>query len=109
MGPLRFVVCLLFVLSACATIEVGRQFDLASFESKVQRGMTTQAEVRDWLGAPAGAGMSVESNGERFEQWTYYHVEARPPGMTDARLKILQIKFDQRGFVRAYNWSGEGR
>jgi hypothetical protein len=27
--------------------------------------------------------------------------------MADAHLKVLQIKFDQRGVVRAYNWSGE--
>jgi len=41
----RFVACLLFVLSACATIEVDRQFDLSSFESKVQRGATGKMVV----------------------------------------------------------------
>jgi hypothetical protein len=29
------------------------------------------------------------------------------PKMSDAQLKLLQIKFDQKGVLRAYNWSGE--
>jgi hypothetical protein len=53
--------------------------------------------------------MSVESTGERYEQWTYYHGKGRLPGMADARVSILQIKFDPRGVLRAYNWSGEAR
>lgn len=31
----------LFLISACATVEVGRQFDLAAFEAKVVPGVTT--------------------------------------------------------------------
>jgi len=98
-----------FLLSACATVEVGRAFDLAAFEAKARQGVTTQADVRAWLGALPGVGMSVESTGERYEQWTYYHGKERLPGMADARVSILQIKFDPRGLLRAYNWSGEGR
>jgi hypothetical protein len=64
--------------------------------------------VRKWLGAPAGVGVSVESTGERHEQWNYYYGKGRFPTMADARLDVLQIKFDQQGVVRAYNWSGEG-
>jgi hypothetical protein len=100
---------LFLLLSACATVEVGREFDLAAFEAKARRGATTQAEVRAWLGAPPGVGMSVESTGERYEQWTYYYATGRLPGMADARVSILQIKFDPRGVIRAYNWSGERR
>ena len=109
MHPARLVGPALLLLSACASVEVGRPFDLAGFESNVQRGVTTQGEVRAWLGAPAGVGMSVESTGERLEQWTYYHGEGRFPSMADARFKMLQIKFGQRGVVHAYNWSGERR
>ncbi len=100
---------LLLLLSACGTIRVGQDFDLAAFDAKVRRGVTTQAEVRAWLGAPAGAGISVETNGDRYEQWTYYQGEGHLPNMGDGRLKILQIKFDPQGIVRAYNWSGEGK
>jgi hypothetical protein len=106
MNPSRYAVLLLLLLSACATVEVGREFDLKAFDAKVQRGVTTRADVRAWLGAPAGIGASVESTGERHEQWTYYHGEGRFPGMKDAGFKMLQVKFDQRGVVRAYNWSG---
>jgi len=109
MHPAGFALGLLLVLSACATVEVGREFDLAAFDRKVQRGVTTQTEVRAWLGAPASVGVSVEPSGERYQQWTYYHGEGRFPRMAGARLDLLQVKFDARGVVRAYNWSGESR
>lgn len=96
----------LLLLAACST-HVGRDFDLAAFDAKVKRGATTQADVRDWLGAPGGVGVSVDSAGERFEEWSYYYAQGRFTSMSDARLKTLQVKFDQRGVVRAYNWSGE--
>lgn len=104
-----FVVGLAALLGACSTVQVGRDFDLRVFESKVQRGVTTQAQVRGWLGAPAGVGVVVETGGERFDEWSYYYGEGQLPNMPDARLKILQIKFDQAGIVRGYNWSGEGK
>lgn len=104
-----FVIALMTMLGACSTVQVGRNFDLSVFESKVQRGVTTQAQVRGWLGAPAGVGVAVETGGERFDEWSYYYGEGQLPNMPDARLKILQIKFDQAGIVRGYNWSGEGK
>jgi hypothetical protein len=103
----RVILMLALLLSACATARVGRDFDLSAFDSRVQQGVTTQAEVRAWLGMPTGIGTSVDTSGQRYEEWTFYYGEGRFPDMTDARLKILQIKFDQRGVVRAYNWSGE--
>ncbi|MCR4302094.1 MAG: hypothetical protein NUV51_10825 [Sulfuricaulis sp.] len=104
-----FVILLIAVLGACSTVQVGRNFDLGVFESKVQRGVSTQAQVRGWLGAPAGVGVAVETGGERFDEWSYYYGEGQFPNMPDARLKILQIKFDQAGIVRGYHWSGEGK
>lgn len=96
----------LLLAAGCASVEVGQPFDLGSFDKKVQQGVTTQDEVRAWLGAPAGTGTSVESSGERYAQWTYYHGKGRLPRITDPRFEMLQIKFDERGVVRAYNWSG---
>lgn len=108
MNAAKFVIPAM-LLSACATVEIGHEFDLSSFDAKVQRGVTSQADVRGWLGAPTGIGASVDSGGERFQEWTYYHGEGRLPGMKNLQVKVLQIKFDQRGLVRAYNWSGEGK
>lgn len=111
MRKFRLAVSILFllVLAACSTVQVGRDFDLSTFESRVQRGVTTQAQVRGWLGAPAGMGVAIDTGGERFDEWTYYYAVGQLPEMTDARLKILQIKFDRHGLVRGYNWSGEGK
>ena len=98
---------LLAVLSACGTAKVGRDFALAAFESGVQRGTTTQLQVRGWLGAPAGVGVSVDTGGTLYDEWTYFYGEGQIPDAANARLKILQIKFDQQGVVRGYNWSDE--
>jgi len=57
MRTVSWILPVFLLLSACATVEVGRAFDLAAF----------------------------------------------------ARVSILQIKFDPRGVIRAYNWSGERR
>lgn len=97
------------LLSACSTFQVGGNFDLASFEAKVQRGASTQAEVQSWLGAPDSKGVSVETGGETYTQWTYYYGTGNLSGMSNARLKLLQIKFDRTGVVQAYNWSGESK
>lgn len=93
------------LLAACNTIRVGTDFEPKTFETRVQRGVTTQAQVREWLGAPNGSGITVQTDGERYDEWTYYYGEGQVSG-GDARLKILQIKFDRNGTVRGYNWSG---
>ena len=110
--PFRFsavvtVLLMVTVLSACSAVQVGRDFNLNTFESRVERGVTTQAQVRGWLGAPVGTGFTVNTSGERYEEWTYYYGDGHLPDMADARLKILQIKFDRQGIIRGYNWSGE--
>lgn len=79
----KLVLPLLLLLAACTTVRIGHEFDPAAFDAKVQRG------------------------GERFEEWSYYHGSVRIPGSKDSRITVLQIKFDQRGMVRAYNWSGQ--
>lgn len=93
------------LLAGCGSIRVGNDFDPKIFEARVQRGATTQAQVREWLGAPNGSGVTVQTDGERYDEWTYYYGEGQVSG-GDARLKILQIKFDRSGTVRGYNWSG---
>lgn len=94
-----------FMLAACGTVQVGHDFDLHAFESKIERGVSTQNQVRAWLGAPAGTGINVGTDGERHEEWTYYSASGRLPDVAGARVKMLQIKFDKQGVVRGYNWS----
>jgi len=101
----KLVIPLFALVTACTTVKVGNEFDLPAFTGKVQRGVTTQSEVRGWLGEPGGTGVTVDTSGERFDEWIYYHGAVRIPGSKDSRVRILQIKFDQRGVVRGYNWS----
>lgn len=105
----RLVVPVVLLLSACATVQVGREFDLSAFQARVQRGVTTRDEVRTWLGAPTGVGTAVETSGDRYEEWTYYRGAGELPDMKDAQMKMLQIKFDQGGIVRAYSWTSDRR
>jgi hypothetical protein len=104
---IRFAIVALAValLGACSTVTVGHKFDLKTFTTKVERDVTTQGQVRGWLGAPASVGVVVETGGERYEEWMYYHGSGRLPNMVDACLKMLQIRFDRGGIVRGYNWS----
>lgn len=93
------------LLAACSTVQMGRDFDVRSAEMKIERGVTTQNQIRTWLGSPPSTGISVDTGGERFDEWTYYFASGKLPSMSNAKLKMLQIKFDQQGIVRGYNWS----
>ena len=93
------------VLSACTAVKAGRDFDVGVFAARVEQGVTTQAMVKSWLGEPTSTGISLATNNERFDEWSYYFAEGKLNDMSSARIKILQIKFDQQGKVRGYNWS----
>lgn len=94
-------------LAGCSTVELGHDYALSTFQARVERGVTTQTQVRNWLGAPTGSGIAVEPDGTRYTQWTYYFGHGRLPNLNQARFKLLQIRFDEHGVVRAYSWSGE--
>lgn len=102
---LALIFLTLSLLSACAAVKVGRDFDVGVFAAKIEQGVTTQNMVRSWLGEPSGVGVSLASDGERFDEWSYYFAEGEMADMSSAKVKILQIKFDKQGKVRAYNWS----
>jgi len=95
----------ILLLSACASVKVGRDFDVGVFAAKLEQGVTTQEQVRTWIGEPTSVGVSLASDGERFDEWDYYYAEGELPDMSAAKVKILQIKFDKQGKVRNYNWS----
>jgi outer membrane protein assembly factor BamE (lipoprotein component of BamABCDE complex) len=94
-----------FLLSACANVKLGSDFEMGVFAARVEQGNTTQNMVRSWLGEPASIGASLASDGERFEEWAYYYAEGKMADLGTANVKILQIKFDKLGKVRAYYWS----
>jgi len=100
-GILSFV----FLLTACGTVKVGHDFDVGVFAAKIEQGVTTQDQVRSWLGEPTSVGVSLATDGERFDEWDYYYAEGELPDMNAAKLKNLQIKFDKQGKVRSYNWT----
>jgi outer membrane protein assembly factor BamE (lipoprotein component of BamABCDE complex) len=103
----RIAVILLSVLlvSACGTVKMGRDFDVGVFTAKVDQGITTQDQVRSWLGEPTSVGVSLDTDGERYDEWAYYFAEGDLPDMGSAKVKILQIKFGMQGKVRSYNWT----
>jgi outer membrane protein assembly factor BamE (lipoprotein component of BamABCDE complex) len=103
----RMTIILLSVLllSACGSVKMGRDFDVGVFAAKIEQGVTTQDLVRSWLGEPTSVGVSLATDGERFDEWAYYFAEGELSDMSKAKVKILQIKFDKQGKVRSYNWS----
>jgi len=96
---------LVFLLAACGSVQVGKDFDLQQFSRQVKQGVTTRVEVRSWLGAPASTGVTAETDGKRYEKWTYFFGQGQMPRMSNARLKYLEIRFGDDGRVVAYNWS----
>lgn len=102
---LSFMLLAVSLLGACTSVKAGHDFDLDVFASRVAQGVTTQAMVKTWLGEPASIGVSIATDNERFDEWSYYYAEGRINNMSNAKIKILQVKFDKQGLVRGYNWS----
>ena len=102
-----FVLFALLGVSACTTVQFGRDFDPRQFEARVERGVSTRDQVRQWMGAPVSRGAGQNDQGERFEEWSYYYGHGSITNMQDANLKILQIRFDPQGRVTSYSWTGE--
>lgn len=95
------------VLGACATVNIGRDFNYGDFVSRAKQGETTREQVREWLGAPAGTGMVLEPDGAKNDQWTYYSGSGKLPSGAETKFKLLQIKFSTAGKLMSYSWSGD--
>ena len=102
-----FALALSIVLGGCATgwFHVGNDFDVDAFAGHAERGVTTRDQVRAWLGAPTSTGVDVDTNGQRYDEWTYYFAEGRMTSLSDTKLKTLQIKFDSKGIVQGWELS----
>ena len=99
--------CGLMLLSGCASFQLGHDFNLEQFAGQVQHGVTTQAEVKGWLGEPQSTGVVVDRDGEKLQRWLYYYSQGKFSDMGKAGMKTLEVQFDQGGIVRSYNWSGQ--
>ncbi len=98
-------------LAGCAAtaFQVGKDFDQNTFAVRVERGKTTQSDVLGWMGSPSGTGIRVDTDGKRYTVWTYYFAHGQLSELSDARLKTLEIKFDQNSLVQGYAWSTPNR
>ncbi len=101
------MVMLAVLLASCSatTFNVGNDFDVQQFTAKVERGVTTKNQVRSWLGETTGTGVRVETDGQRYDEWTYYFAAGNLSNVSGTHLKTLQIKYDLHGIVQGYNWS----
>ena len=100
---------LTLILTACGSIQVGKDFDMHTIQSKIERGVSTQNQVSAWIGAPTGTGMSMDASGESLDEWTYYFASGKISDLSGAKVKMLQIRFDKQGIVRSYNWSNSDK
>lgn len=96
-------------VAACSAVQIGQDFDMHSVDTRIERGITTQSQIRDRFGAPVSTGGSLDTGGERFDEWVYYFAAGKLLDLSGMRVKMLQIKFDKQGVVRGYNWSISGQ
>lgn len=108
-GIYIFSLFMILLLTGCGSIQIGRDFDVKAFESMAKVGETTKAQVRKVLGAPKSSGVSIDRDGERLMEWVYFYATGKVSAMNDAGLKILQIRFQQNGKLRSYNWSNSDK
>lgn len=101
------VLTTIIFLAACSAtaFHLGNDFDANLFTAKIERSVTTQNQVRTWLGSPTSTGSRVETDGTQYDEWTYYFAAGKFHDLSSTQLKILQIKFDRNGIVQGYSWS----
>jgi len=92
-------------LSGCSSVQVGRDFDVQIFNSSVKANVTTKNQVKSWLGEPGSTGISLDKDGEFSTEWMYFYGAGSLSNMTNAKIKILQIRFNKNGIINSYNWS----
>lgn len=109
---LRIVMLFMLIamtVAGCGGVQVqfGRDINLEAFKNQIQRGVTVRQDIELWLGVPQGVGLAIEADGTIFREWTYYYGNGNLSAMQNAHFKILQIKFDDQGIVRAYSFSDQ--
>jgi len=92
-------------LAGCSSVQVGRDFNVQLFNSSAKANVTTKSQVRSWLGEPGSTGISLDKDGELSDEWMYFYGAGTLSNMQNAKLKILQIRFNKNGIINSYNWS----
>jgi len=103
---LIFILISFITLISCSTVHIGQDFKLHTFTSHAELGKTKKEQVLNWLGKPMSTGISQKADGERLDEWNYFYGTGQLPSMEDAKIKTLQIRFDNSGTLRSYNWTG---
>lgn len=93
------------LLTACGTVQIGQDFDVKSFETVAVVGKTTKSQVRKLMGNPKNTGVAMQADGQRYDEWVYISGSGQLPALKDASFKILEVRFDQSGVLKSYNWS----
>jgi hypothetical protein len=97
----------------------GTTFDAGLIDTKLKRGVSSQAEVKAILGVPTGAGAALfPPDYKNYEVWLYENVEtqaqqtdgSRGPIMIHMQQKILLIFFEREVYDGHmwYHGSGSG-
>lgn len=101
-----FTLFSLVTLISCSSIQIGKNFELQTFSNNAVLGKTNKEQVLKWLGEAMSVGVAQKANGERLDEWAYFYGTGNLPDMKNAKLKTLQIRFDKKGILRSYNWTG---
>ncbi len=104
-----FSLLMIMLVAGCGSIQIGRDFNVKAFEDMAKVGETSKAQVREVLGAPKSSGIAINKDGERLVEWVYFYATGKMSAMEDAGLKILQVRFQQNGKLRSYNWSNSDK
>ena len=91
---LCLLLALVFLLTACG--KTGKDFS-AGFVKNIEKGKTTKQELVQEIGEPNRKGMTDG------DEWWIYEYNTYKLGKTFS--KDLSIRFDNRGTVKAYNFS----
>ena len=100
---------MVLLLTGCGSIQIGRDFDVKAFENMAKVGETSKAQVQEVLGAPKSSGISINRDGERLVEWVYFYATGKMSEMEGTGLKVLQVRFEQSGKLRSYNWSNSDK
>lgn len=95
------------LLSGCVQFQIGHNFDLEQVRSNVQHGVTTKEQISQLLGRPDSTGVVVELDGKQYTRWNYFYGHGKLTQVHGTTIKTLEILFDEKNVVKAYNWTGE--
>ena len=102
-----YTIAAMLALGGCASVQIGHDFNSQKFQSSVQRGVTTESDVHQWLGEPSNTGVVADAaTGKQYTRWVYYYGSGKPPTFDDVSFKNLEVLFDEHKLVQGYQWAG---